>query len=129
MRRTYQIAEALGALVPDGKWLVRDNDWDQVEWFDDSIAKPTLEQINAKIVELEADEPMRVLKEIRDWHLQGCDWTQATDLRTIRGSEWCAAWDTYRQQLRDLPDNVSGIAFDENNFLINVTWPTKPNLT
>jgi hypothetical protein len=87
-----------------------------------------MDAINAKIVELEAVEPMRVVREIRDWYLVQSDWTQLQDLRTIRGTEWCLAWDTYRQQLRDFPE--SGIApyFDEMSMIQGIAWPSKPSL-
>jgi hypothetical protein len=128
MRRQWGLAEALGDLCPGAQWLIRDNDWNQLEWFNDSFVKPTLAQIQARQVELEAAEPMRVLREIRDWYLRESDWTQVADLRQIRGPEWCAAWDSYRQELRNFPNTVTNVQFDEFNFLSGVTWPQMPNL-
>lgn len=128
MRRQWGIAEAIGSLCPVAQWLIRDNDWEQLEWFNDAFEKPTLEQVQAKQAELEAAEPMRVLREIRDWYLKESDWTQVADLRQIRGPEWCAAWDSYRQQLRDFPDTVSNVQFDEFNFLVGIVWPQMPNI-
>jgi hypothetical protein len=129
MKRNYTLAEGIGALSPGKQWALRDNDYAQLQWFSTDSEPPTLDAINAKIVELEAAEPMRVAREIRDWYLEQSDWTQLQDLRTLRGTEWCVAWDTYRQELRDLP--TSGIApyFDEMNMIQGITWPTKPNLS
>ena len=128
MRRSWGIAETIGYMYPGEQWLIRDNDYEQLDWRSTTVEKPTLEAIQVQQAILEAAEPMRILREIRDWYLEQCDWTQSTDLRALRGSEWCAAWDNYRQQLRDLP--VSGITpiFDEMDVITNVTWPTKPNL-
>lgn len=128
MRRFYNIPEAIGALRPGAAWACRDNDYTQIEWYSQDQTLPTLEEINAKIVELESTEPMRVVREIRDWYLKESDWTQVQDLRAVRGPEWCAAWDAYRQQLRDLPDSGITPSFDEMNMIKNITWPTPPNL-
>jgi hypothetical protein len=127
MRRTYTLAEGIGALRPASQWAIRDNDYSQLEWYSNDTP-PSLEEIQVKITELEAGEPMRVVREIRDWYLQSTDWTQVQDLRAIRGAEWCAAWDTYRQQLRDI--TVSGIEpyFDDMNMIQGFEWPPKPSL-
>lgn len=127
MRRIYTLAEGIGALRPSSGWAIRDNDYDQLEWFS-SDTPPSLEEIQVKITELEADEPYRVVREIRDWYLKECDWTQVQDLRTIRGAEWCAAWDTYRQQLRDFPSSGITPYFDEMNMVQGITWPARPDL-
>lgn len=128
MRRHYGIPEALGVMLPGAQWVCRENDYNQLEWFSTDVEKPTLETIQAKIAELEAAEPMRVVREIRDWYLSGCDWTQVADLQAIRGSEWCAAWATYRQALRDLPSSGITPTFGEMGMIQGVTWPVAPEL-
>jgi hypothetical protein len=125
MRRSYGIPESFGALVPGARWVIRDNDYNKLEWFED-YAPPTLDQVLAKQVELEAGEPVRVVREIRDWYLQQSDWTQGVDIRALRGPEWCAVWDTYRQQLRDITSAQTGFYFDEMNHIQGVTWPARP---
>ena len=129
MRRSYNITEALAVMCPGAQWVCRENDYDQLIWHSTDQTMPTLAEIEAKAVELEAAEPMRVLREIRDWYLKESDWTQMQDLRAIRGPEWCATWDNYRAQLRDLPDSAITPYFDEMNFIQGVMWPSKPNLT
>jgi hypothetical protein len=128
MRRHYGIPEAIGELLPGAQWVCRENDYNQIEWFSTDVEKPTLESIQAKIAELESAEPMRVVREIRDWYLSNCDWTQATDLQAIRGAEWCAAWATYRQTLRDLPASGITPSFGEMDMLQGVAWPVAPEL-
>ena len=130
MRRIYGIPESFGACAPKGaRWVIRENDYDQLEWMEE-YPHPTLEEVMAKQQELTSAEPMRVLKEIRDWYLQNSDWTQVQDLRQIRGAEWCAAWDKFRQDLRDLPSKVdtSKLFFDEFNTLQGYTLPIAPDL-
>lgn len=128
MRRFYGIPEGLGELRPGARWSCRDNDYDQIDWYSEDQTLPTLEEINQKIAELEAAEPMRVVREIRDWYLKESDWTQVQDLRTLRGPEWCASWDQYRQELRDLPDSGIEPYFNEMHLIQGVVWPTRPDL-
>jgi hypothetical protein len=75
--------------------------------------------VSAKIAELEAAEPMRLLRIERNQLLQQTDWMALNDV--VVSEEWKA----YRQALRDLPAN-SEPQLDENGNLTNVTWPTKP---
>ena len=81
---------------------------------------PSEEQIQAKIAELEAAEPLRQLREQRNQILAQSDWMANSDVTMSD------AWRTYRQALRDLPANSPNVALDEQGNLINVTWPTKP---
>ncbi len=81
---------------------------------------PTEEEIQAKIAELEATEPMRILKEERNRLLAETDWRFRIDLEPSQ------AWYEYCQELRDLPLN-SDPQLDENGQLTNVNWPEKPN--
>ena len=81
----------------------------------------TWEQVNAKIAELQNDEPMRLLREERNRKLAETDWK---DLPSYPGTDQ-EEWRTYRQALRDLPSSSSP-QLDEFGQLTNVTWPTKP---
>ena len=91
-----------------------------IEWFEPELEKPTEEEIQAKIAELEAAEPMRLLKEERNRRLAETDWRFRVDLNPSQ------AWYDYCQALRDLPSN-SDPQLDENGQLTNVTWPEVPN--
>jgi hypothetical protein len=104
------------ALVPDAQFT--SNNERILEWHD-TRPQPTQEQIEAKIAELEAAEPMRLLRIQRNQLLQQTDWMALNDV--VVSEEWKA----YRQALRDLPAN-SEPQLDENGNLTNVTWPTKP---
>lgn len=53
-------------------------------------------------------------KTSRNLMLQSCDWTQVPDAPADKD-----AWASYRQALRDLPDNTLDVR--------NVIWPTPPN--
>lgn len=72
--------------------------------------------IQAKIAELEAAEPMRLLRIERDRLIQQTDWWVLPD-RTATPAQLA-----YRQALRDLPAN-STPTLDENGNLTGVEWP------
>ena len=118
------ILEALKELKPEAIWSVNGNNYSDLNWQDSGKTKPTEAEINAKISELDAAEPMRLLREERFRRLSECDWTQGADVpNSIK-----TAWQTYRQQLRDLPASASP-KLDEfyELDLSSVTWPTKPS--
>jgi hypothetical protein len=127
MRKQVGIPEALNLLAPGAIWVVRNDSYEEIEWQSEDIAIPSKEDVEEKIEYLKSIEAITVIREIRDWYLQQCDWTQTQDVRAIRGQEWCDAWDTYRQELRDLPDNVVDPCFDEFDRIQNVTFPEKPS--
>ena len=104
------------------KWRVRNEEiYENFLWLDDNTEKPTEEEINAKIQELQNEEPMRLLREERNRKLAETDWTQNRDVTLSNDSDW----QTYRQSLRDLPSTASP-ELDVQGNLTNVTWPTKP---
>lgn len=71
-----------------------------------------------------AAQPLRqlslltIIREERNQKLRDSDWTQGTD--SPLSSEDKSTWATYRQELRDLPNQQD---FDPDNF----TWPTEPS--
>ena len=85
------------------------------------VVRPTDEEINSKVEELENAEPMRLLREERDRRITETDWRATVDYPGIDQDDWR----TYRQALRDLPSTAEP-QLDENGQLTNITWPTKP---
>jgi hypothetical protein len=128
MRRFNGYAEALSKLYPGAQWVVRDNNYDLLEWMSEDVPKPPKQELDEKIAELEADEPMRVVREVRNYLLMHTDWTQGADIRALRGAEWCAAWDSYRQALRDLTESNINPQVDDFGVITNVAWPLRPDL-
>ena len=109
--------DALMALVPNAKFERKQGVYN---WKDER-PQPSEEEIQAKIQELEAAEPMRLLREDRNKRLQETDWRATVDYPDTDKE----AWLTYRQSLRDLPSTASP-ELDVQGNLTNVTWPTKP---
>jgi len=120
------IIEALTSLKPKAQWNLIGFDYSGLEWLDETQIKPTEEEINAKIAELEAAEPARQVREIRDRLLAESDWTQNRDVVLLNDT----TWKQYRQDLRDLPASASFTPkLDSNGNLdmSSVTWPLKPS--
>jgi len=82
---------------------------------------PTEEQIQAKIAELQAAEPLRLLRQQRNQLLAETDWRMASDYPGSNQTEW----QTYRQSLRDITTQTPSLDADGN--LTGITWPTPPN--
>ena len=97
----------------------------QMVWHNDEITVtdgsvlPSESEIQAKIAELQAAEPMRLLRVERDRRIALTDWRFRSDLTPSQ------EWIDYCQELRDLPAN-STPALDENGNLTGVNWPTPP---
>ena len=127
MKKHIGVAEAIAALEPNSKWVVRNDSYDEIEWHSEDIEQPSKEDVEAKIAEMQLEAPMNAVREIRDWYLQACDWTQAQDIRGIRGVEWCAAWDEYRQKLRDITTSDIEPYFGDMEEILGVTFPEKPS--
>jgi hypothetical protein len=124
--RRPSIVSALEALKPKSEWTLRGETYADLEWLDKSQTKPTEDEVNAKIAELETAEPARQVREIRDRLLAESDWTQSRDVVLLNDT----TWKQYRQDLRDLPASASFTPkLDSNGNLdmSSVTWPLKPS--
>ena len=73
--------------------------------------------VREKLNELEAAEPLRLLRQQRNQLLAESDWMAVSD-RVMTQAQI-----DYRQALRDLPQTADP-QLDENGNLTNVTWPT-----
>ena len=110
------LIEAISALRPNSIYGVHDG---ELIWRDQTQTEPTEEEIQFKISELQAAEPMRQLRIQRDQLLSATDWWCVSD-RTPTQAQL-----DYRQALRDLPANCTP-ALNEDGNLTGVTWPEKP---
>jgi len=118
----YDIPAALQELTPGAEWVLRGGEYSGLEWIDGhGYDKPTKKAIEDKIAELDAGEPMRLLRVERDRRIAATDWRALPDL--TMSSEWAA----YRQALRDLPSTASPTLNEMGELdLSSVTWPTEP---
>ena len=103
-------SKALQALRPNAEWVLRG---DELEWLDTEQTQPTEAEITAKIAELEAAEPLRLLRVERNQRLANTDWWASSDLTMTE------AQTAYRQALRDITNTYTS--------LDDVVWPEVPN--
>jgi len=116
----YDIPHALQALKPGAQWVLSGQEYSGLEWMD-SGQQPTEQEVKAKIIELDAAEPMRLLRIERDKKIALTDW------RVLPDQTPSDDWINYRQALRDLPASAtpkldSNYELDFSSF----TWPTEP---
>ena len=112
-------SNAINSLVPNASFHLIGQK--ELIWHD-SRPQPTEEEINSKIAELEAAEPMRLLRLERNRRLAAIDWWTS---RAVDGIALTEAQKNYRQQLRDLPATADPQLDDVGN-ITNVTWPEVP---
>lgn len=95
----------------------------QYVYFLGEIAKgKMLDLVDGKIVAREqpSDISWDDIRRKRNTLLAACDWTQVADVPLTSAQK--AAWNTYRQALRDITDKVKA----NSNGELTVTWPTAP---
>ena len=119
------LADAIRALRPNSDYILRGDTYSGLEW-DSTDSLPTEDEVNAKLAELEAAEPHRLLREERDRRLTACDWVVAK--HTEHGKMVPEDWKIYRQALRDLPSISYRPELNEFGTLKmdSVAWPTPP---
>lgn len=112
--------DALQLLRPGGPWVAYDDE-NRWEWNGAPEDAPTILEVENKVAELQAEEPMNLLRFQRNILLQETDWWAVGD-RTMTPEQTA-----YRQALRDLPLTATPVIDSDTPFGISgVTWPTKP---
>jgi len=125
------VADAITALIPDEQWVLRgepttedefnamyrriigeDDNGSAVESDNPHNWGVSWTTVSAKKAELDAAEPMKLLREERSRRIAETDWWASSDL--TMSTERTA----YRQALRDITKSY--------NSLDDVVWPTKP---
>jgi hypothetical protein len=115
------VTAALLELAPGAEWSCNAEDYNQITWLSPDIPQPTILEVEAKIQELKAAEPMRLLRIERDRLLAETDWWAVSD-RTMTSEQ-----SAYRQALRDLPDTATPVLDPTSRLGISgVDWPVKP---
>jgi len=115
------ITQALLKLAPGAQWTMNADDYNQITWLSPDIPQPTILEVEAKIAELKAAEPLRLLRIERDRLIAETDWWVLPDRTPTSGQL------AYRQALRDLPSTATPVLDSTTRLGISgVTWPTKP---
>ena len=108
-------SDALLSLRPGAEWIIKG---DEVEWLDTEQTQPTDVEIQAKVDELTAAEPLKLLRTERNQKLAETDWVVIKEREEGGSVSNFADWKTYRQALRDITDTYTS--------LDDVVWPEKP---
>ena len=119
----YDITHALQALKPGAQWTLNGEDYTGLNWLD-SEQEPTKQEIFDKIAELDAAEPMRLLRIERNKKIAETDW------RVLPDQTPSDDWINYRQALRDLPASASPKLDPKSEYELDLTsikWPTEPS--
>jgi len=103
--------------IPHSDWVRYSESYESIIWA--GQPKCTKAEWEQAKLELQAVEPLRLLRIQRNQLLAQSDWMANSDV--TMSEEWRA----YRQALRDLP-NTQTPSLDENGQLTNITWPEKP---
>ena len=87
----------------DKEWTCGDT-YETIVWYDETLAKPTEEELNVKWEELKKKH----MREERNQLLKDCDLKVLVDYPNTNKEAWVA----YRQKLRDFPATwVEGMEF------------------
>ena len=117
--RNVQYIDAVRELVGGRVAGLRKGPLSELRFYDNQ-SLPTESEIQAKLAELQAADPIKLLRQERNRLLSETDWWAVAD-RTMTSEQTA-----YRTALRDLPANSPNAALDENGDLTGVTWPVKP---
>lgn len=112
-------SEAIQRLLPGAEFNLThhsDGRYDII-WLD-VRSQPSNEDIDAEVLLVEAELPWRSARLQRGMLLRSSDWTAVTDTALSEVEQ--SAWETYRQELRDLPQTYDNAA--------DIVWPETPEV-
>ena len=116
---------AIESLAPNSDYVIFGDEYSGIEWRGPGL-KPSEEEVNKKIEDLKAEEPMSQLRDERNRRLAECDWIVTKNAEY--GYNIPKEWRRYRQALRDLPSISYRPELNEFGDLKmdSVAWPTPP---
>ncbi len=112
MDRVDIIMQSINALVPNAQYNIY-GDFSGLQWLDSRTA-PKEADVKKKYDEIIAEEPLNLLRDVRNQILAQSDWTQSRDVTLSNDADW----KTYRQALRDITKDYKSLE--------DVKWPEKP---
>ena len=111
------IGFVIATYYPGQGFYIDNNDYESLKWYEENtLPKPTLEEIEEKWNEYLTAQPLKELRQERDKRLAECDWVTLKAYSTQKVVP--KAWRDYMQALRDLPANTEDP--------VNPVWPTPP---
>lgn len=111
------IGFVIATYYPGEDFYIDNNDYERLKWYEENtLPKPTLEEIEEKWNEYLTAQPLKELREERNRRLAEVDWMFSGDYKI--DPEIYQEWLVYRKALRDLPSTTEDPA--------NPIWPEKP---
>lgn len=123
----YDITHVLPIIRPNSSWSCDGDSYEGISWLDENTSQPTEEEIQTKIAELQAAEPMRLLRIERDILISKTDWeVQRNTEMGIDNTDLI----NYRIALRNIPQeielgNMDAPTIDESGNLVFNSWPER----
>jgi hypothetical protein len=75
------VVDALLVLTPGAQWAITDKyDYNTLDWFSTDIAKPTEQEVNDEIINLDLQSPFDACKKQASQLLTATDWTTIPDV-------------------------------------------------
>ena len=116
---------------PGSEFTINGNDYSSLVWNDSDSSKPTEQEILNKILDNENILKYEILRIERNKKLLDSDKYMIIDFPNMNSSI-VDSFKIYRQELRDLPQNVNisnvTITYDDVEPLSGIIWPTKPTV-
>jgi len=98
-------------------YYIDNNDYEALKWYEENtLPKPTLEELTEKWNEHLAAQPLKELRQERNKRLAECDWVTLKAYSTQKVVP--KAWRDYMEALRDIPS----VTEDPEN----PVWPSIP---
>ena len=112
-----ELYKALLEFYPEYKWNITNDDYNNFEWLEEDVPKPSEEELMNKCQELIDAQPIKNLRKERNKRLGQSDKYALPDWPHSSLSKQ-TEWLDYRQALRVLPTATEDPA--------NPVWPTAP---
>jgi len=125
----YDLHSAVPLLRPNAQYIFEGEKYSGLQWLDNIQSKPTLEELQNKVDELNSIEPMRLLRIERNKRLSEIDWVtikyNSQNLPIPKG------WSDYTQSLRDITITCRNPSCmpDGRLDMSSVNWPIMPSNT
>tara|TARA_Y100001958_G_scaffold36598_1_gene23998 strand:+ start:1105 stop:1488 length:384 start_codon:yes stop_codon:yes gene_type:complete len=114
---------------PGSEFTINGNDYTSLVWISSDSTKPTEQEILNKILDNENILKYEILRIERNKKLVESDKYMIVDFPNMTQSR-VELFKTYRQDLRDLPNNINindlSLTYDDTNPLSGLTWPSLP---
>jgi len=117
------IPAAVSALAPNCRWSLVGFAYEDLQWEDDPLKKPSKEAVESKAREILAEVPWNRLRRDRDRRMKEVDWVTLRSVRT--GEPIPQEWQDYMQALADITETA--VPMMVAGELVNVDWPERPD--